>query len=90
MTRGAISAADVAREIQESSKYTITAQMQSVNFPELVTYVEKTVDGDSESVVKAYQKPGINKQLFQGTAKFIGPRTVQVGRGCDDCKKTIL
>lgn len=87
LTRGCIPSkmlihpADVAIEIEEAERFGIKARYEGIDFPKLVERVCNAVDGDSRSVYTGYgAKNPIpdRKHLYTGTAKFVGPKTLQV------------
>lgn len=49
-----IHAAEVAQEVKDAHRFSVQAQFQGVDLEELVTRVEKEVDGDSASIEKGY------------------------------------
>jgi len=87
LTRGCIPSkmlihpADVVAEIQEAERFGIKARYDGIDFTKLVERVCNAVDGDSKSIQVGYgAKNAIpeRKHLYTGTAKFVGPKTIQV------------
>jgi len=81
-----IHAADVAHEIQhEAKKFHLTLNHPasspafSVDLASLVSRVERSVDKDSESIIPGYQNDP-NRDLYLGSARFVGDRMLQVGK----------
>ena len=72
-----IHSADVAEEIQKASLFGIHARLQGVDFRKVTGRASRTVDQDSQSIKRSLQK-GKNPQLYQGKARFLSPREVQV------------
>lgn len=72
-----IHAADVVREIEEASKFSITASVSDINFRELTTRVEQSIDAESDSILPIYEKAW-NRDLYASTARFVGPKRVRV------------
>ncbi len=70
--------ADVAEEIKHASKFDLQHNPNvTVNFERLITRISQTVDADSASIVRGYNKnPSID--LYQGTAEFVSNKVVQV------------
>lgn len=87
LTRGCIPSkmlihpADVATEISEAERFGIKAKYEGIDFPKLVERVCNAVDGDSKSILPGYNEKNPmpdRKHLYTGTAKFVGPKTLQV------------
>jgi mycothione reductase len=70
--------ADVALEIKHAYKFDIHNDPKfSVDFAKLITRISATVDGDSDKIRTSYTKhPNID--LFNGTAKFVSNKVVEV------------
>lgn len=76
--------ADVLTELRESDRFGIEVDTRGINFESLVNSSNTNVDGDSFSIVKGYNennKLPDTKHLYQGTAKFVGPKTLEVTPG---------
>ncbi len=69
--------AEVAHQIADSSRYFIKSHGFEVDFAALVQDTTQTVDSESDSILPAYRR---NERLdyYHGTARFIGPKTVEV------------
>eukprot|EP00931_Biecheleriopsis_adriatica_P018170 TRINITY_DN12806_c1_g2_i1.p1 TRINITY_DN12806_c1_g2~~TRINITY_DN12806_c1_g2_i1.p1 ORF type:complete len:587 (-),score=129.98 TRINITY_DN12806_c1_g2_i1:18-1778(-) len=87
LTRGCIPSkmlihpADVVTELAEAERFGIKAEYHGIDFEKLVQRVCDAVDGDSKSILPGYQEKNPfpdRKHLYTGTAKFVGPKTVQV------------
>ncbi len=70
--------ADIASHIKSASRFEIDIDTNfSVRFKELVSRVTQTIVAESNSIPAVYQRhPNID--LYQGEAKFIGHKTVEV------------
>lgn len=70
--------ADVAVEIKEAHRFDIHHDPKfSVNFAKLVERISQTVDGDSDKIEASYKKhPNIS--LYQGTAKFLENKVIEI------------
>ncbi len=71
--------ADVAEEIKHASKFDIHNNPNfSVDFEKLVTRISQTVDSDSASIVRGYNK-NPNIDLYQDKAEFLSNKVIKVG-----------
>ncbi len=70
--------ADVAEEIKHASKFDIQPNPPvTVNFERLITRISQTVDADSNSIVRGYNK-NPNIDLYQGQANFVSDKVINV------------
>ncbi len=74
-----IHSGDVAEIIQNAKKFGMAPRGYKVSFAAITRRVSKVVDSDALSIEKAI-KADKNSRLFKGEAKFIGERTLQVGK----------
>lgn len=72
-----IHAADVAREIDESRKFSLEAKGYDVHWEELITRVTNTVSGTSKNIEPAY-KESPNIDLYKGEATFVSNNVIKV------------
>ena len=84
-----IHSAEVAEVIERSKEFGITSSISKINFKYVTNRANKTVDADARSIQKSLLK-GKNPKLIQGTAKFIAPYTVQVGKKQIKGKKVLI
>ncbi len=70
--------ADVALEIKNAGRFDIHHDSRfTVDFEKLITRISQTVDHDSEKIKASYTKhPNIS--YFNGSAKFVSPKVVEV------------
>ena len=69
--------AEVAWEIQKSSRYQIHSKGFDVDFPALVKGVSAEIDAESDSILPAY-RDNPNLDYYHGEARFTGDRTLSV------------
>lgn len=73
-----IHSADVAETLRRAHLFGIKVQGFDVDFPAIVRRVTASVDGDSAGIARGLA--GLdNPRLFQGEARFVGPRRLRVG-----------
>eukprot|EP00051_Salpingoeca_urceolata_P026980 m.479532 g.479532 ORF g.479532 m.479532 type:complete len:544 (+) comp21499_c0_seq1:44-1675(+) len=70
-----IHVADVAEEIRNASKFSLHAELNDVDFEELVTRVETEIDKDSNSINPMYEK---DRDWYKSSVRFVGPKTLRV------------
>lgn len=69
--------AEVAHAIKDADRYFIRQKGFEVDFTDLVRATAETIDAESDSILPGYRKND-NLDYYHGTARFVGPRTVQV------------
>ncbi|MBI2130618.1 dihydrolipoyl dehydrogenase [Candidatus Woesearchaeota archaeon] len=74
-----IHSADVAETIRNAGNFGINPKGYKVNFRKLVTRVNKIVDSDSRGIEQGIREDK-NTTLYKTRARFIGERTLQVGK----------
>lgn len=80
-TKMFVYAAEVARTVRDSAKYGIDAHVDAVRWSDIVDRVFGRIDPISEGG-KQYRAEGSpNVTLFEGHARFVGPRTIDTGTG---------
>ena len=84
-----IHSAEVAEGIRRSKEFGITSNISKINFKYVTDRANKTVDEDARNIQKSLLK-GKNPKLIQGTAKFIAPYTIQVGKKQIKGKKVLI
>src|SRR3989344_4511921 len=74
-----IHVADVMESINSASKFSITSAKARADFGKIVSKVSRVIDDDSKSI-----EAGIREEkdftLYKETARFVGPRLIDVGR----------
>ena len=70
--------ADVAMTLRRAPLFGIHPTGFTVDFPAMVRRVSESVDGDARRIEHALRHRE-NPKLLQGEARFVGPRTLQVG-----------
>ncbi len=74
-----IHSAEVAETIRNAKKFGILVKSHKVNFAAITRRVSKLVDTDAKSIEKAIRADK-NTKLFKREAKFIGDRTLKIGK----------
>lgn len=72
-----IHSAEVAEEIRRAKEFGLRASLDRVNFKEVTNRANTMVDGDAKRIEKGL-KSDANPKLIQGTATFVGKKTVEV------------
>lgn len=72
-----IHAAEVAHQIQHANRHFLLDAQYRVDFSNLVSWVSKEIDSESDSILPGYRK-NENLDYYHGEAVFSGPRQVQV------------
>jgi len=75
--------ADILETIERADEFKIDATVEDVDFAEIVREVTEEVHGDSESIRKGLDSSP-QHTLFDGEARFVDERTVEVSGGEDD------
>jgi len=70
--------ADVVATLRTAHKFGIHVQGFTIDFPAIVRRVTSSVDGDSDDIEEGLRSLD-NPKLFQGEARFVGPKRLQVG-----------
>lgn len=84
-----IHAADVVTEINNSSVFGISSQIQNIDFHTVTSRASKTVDKDSHEIESSL-KSGKNPTLYKSRGKFIGKNIIQVGKETIFGKKILI
>ncbi|MDV8055296.1 MULTISPECIES: mycothione reductase [unclassified Rhodococcus (in: high G+C Gram-positive bacteria)] len=80
-TKMFVYAAEVARTVRDSSKYGVDAHVDAVRWPDIVDRVFGRIDPISEGGKRYRAEGSPNLTLFEGHARFVGPRTIDTGTG---------
>ena len=72
-----IHAAEIAHQIQHANRHFLLDAQYRVDFSNLVSWVSKEIDSESDSILPGYRK-NENLDYYHGEAVFSGPREVQV------------
>ncbi|RDI69506.1 dihydrolipoyl dehydrogenase [Halopelagius longus] len=75
--------ADVLETIERAGEFHIDADVTDVAFSDIVREVNDDVEEDSESIRRGLRSSS-QHELFEGEAKFVDERTVEVSGGEDD------
>ncbi len=71
--------ADVARQIQEASRFDISVETNfSINYAKLINRISNTVDADSQKIVNGYNK-NPNITFYHDHGRFIADKIIRVG-----------
>jgi len=84
-----IHSADVAEIISKSSLFGIKSYISSIDFKKITQRASKIVDKDARKIEEGI-KENKNTTLFKIEAKFIGDRTLQVGKETIRGEKVII
>ncbi|MDV8020806.1 mycothione reductase [Rhodococcus sp. IEGM 1330] len=80
-TKMFVYAAEVARTVRDSAKYGVDAHVDGVRWPDIVDRVFGRIDPISEGGKRYRAEGSPNVTLFEGHARFVGPRTIDTGTG---------
>ncbi|WP_226013558.1 dihydrolipoyl dehydrogenase [Halomicrobium salinisoli] len=75
--------AEVLETVERAGEFEIDAEVEGVDFAEIVEKVNDDVSGSAESIRSGLQSSG-QHTLFDGEAQFVDERTVEVSGGEDD------
>ncbi|MDZ5810025.1 dihydrolipoyl dehydrogenase [Halorubrum sp. AD140] len=75
--------AEVLETIEAAGAFEIDAEVQAVDFAEIVRTVNEDVSGSSESIRKGLTSSN-SHDLFSGTGRFVDDRTVEIVDGDDE------
>jgi len=75
--------ADILETVERADEFEIDVTVDSVDFAEIVRTVNEEVRDDSESIRRGLQSSS-QHELYDGEARFVGERTVEVSGGADD------
>lgn len=84
-----IHSADVAETIKKSSSFGIKSKLSSIDFKKITGRASSIVDEDAKEIEKAIIKDK-NTTLFKTEAKFIGERTLRVGKETIKGNKVVI
>ncbi len=84
-----IHSADVIDTIKSAHLFGIKVRGYDVDFPSIVERVRRSVDHDSDEIEESL-KHSENPKLFQNECKFVGNKTIQVGRETLKADKILL
>lgn len=69
--------ADLLQEVRGSDKFHIDAEVNSIDYPEIIREVNSTVSEDAEKIENAIEKSE-NHTLYKAKAKFVDEKVVEV------------
>ncbi|MFA9518064.1 dihydrolipoyl dehydrogenase [Halopenitus sp. H-Gu1] len=75
--------ADVLETIERADEFHIDAEVTDVSFADIVREVNEEVESDSESIRHGLRSSS-RHELFEGEARFVDERTVEISGGEDD------
>ncbi|MUV88550.1 dihydrolipoyl dehydrogenase [Halapricum sp. CBA1109] len=75
--------ADVLETVERAGEFDIDATVESVDFAEIVREVNEEVNSDAESIRRGLTASP-DHELYDGEARFVDDRTVEVSGGADD------
>ena len=81
--------ANIAHQVKESSKYGLKTKYNGVNFEKLTSRITREVSKDSRSIPKWYDTKK-NLDYYEGTAKFISDKVVEVNGKIITAKKIFI
>ncbi len=84
-----IYSAEVAEMINRSKEFGINSSISKVNFKKVTDRANNVVDADAKNIEKSL-KSSKNPKLIKGTAKFISPYVIQVGKKKIKGKKILI
>lgn len=84
-----IHSADVMETIRRAHLFGIHVKGVEVDWPAIVRRVTGSVDGDSGNIERGLKSID-NPRLFQGTARFTGPKRIQVGDAIIEGERFLL
>ena len=75
--------ADVLETVERADRFNIDAEVRGVDFADIVREVTEDVGEDSDSIRRGLRSSP-DHALYEGEARFVGERTVEVSGGADD------
>lgn len=84
-----IHSADVAELIKRSKDFGINSSIKGIDFSKITRRSSNIVDEDARSIEKGIKKSK-NIRLFKGTAKFIGDKTLKIGKEMIKSDKIVI
>ncbi len=75
--------ADVLETVERADRFNIDAEVHDVDFADIVREVTEDVGADSDSIRRGLDDSA-DHALYEGEARFVGERTVEVSGGADD------
>lgn len=75
--------AEVLETIERAEEFSIDASVSNVEFGDIVRGVNEDVSGNSESI-RSGLRSSSSHELFEGEARFVDERTVEISGGEDD------
>ncbi len=75
--------ADVLETVERADRFNIDAEVRDVDFADIVREVTEDVGEDSDSIRRGLHSSS-DHALYEGEARFVGERTVEVSGGVDD------
>ncbi|MBS3114371.1 dihydrolipoyl dehydrogenase [Candidatus Woesearchaeota archaeon] len=84
-----IHSADVAETIRKSKNFGINSKISSVDFAKITSRASNLVDKEAKEIEEAINKDK-NTTLFKVEAKFIGERTLKIGKETIKGNKVII
>jgi mycothione reductase len=78
--------AEVMETVERAEEFGIHADVEGVDFAEIVREVNEDVSGDAESIRRGLESSS-QHELYDGEARFIDDRTVEISGGEDDGAK---
>ena len=75
--------ADVLETVERADEFGIDATVESVAFGEIVRRVNEEVQADADSIRRGLRSSD-QHELFEGEARFVGERTVEIASGADE------
>ncbi|MFU1782917.1 dihydrolipoyl dehydrogenase [Haloarcula japonica] len=74
---------DVLETVERASEFDIDAEVNGVDFADIVRKVNEDVESDSESIREGLRSSS-RHDLYEGEGRFVDDRTVEVGSGPDE------
>ncbi len=84
-----IHSAEVAETVRNASRFGVQAEFKGTVFSRITGHASKVVDADARQIENALKK-GKNPRLIQGTARFVGERTIEVNGENIQAKKVVI
>ncbi|WP_435179526.1 dihydrolipoyl dehydrogenase [Halorussus sp. AFM4] len=75
--------ADIVETVEQAEEFDISAEITDVAFADIVQKVNEEVHGDAASIRNGLESSS-QHELFDGEARFVDERTVEVEGGADD------
>ncbi|WP_225336495.1 dihydrolipoyl dehydrogenase [Halomicrobium urmianum] len=75
--------AEVLETVQDAGEFGIDAEVEGVDFADIVRSVNEDVSGSAESIRRGLSSSS-QHSLFEGEAHFVDERTVEIEGGADD------